>query len=136
MAAPIGCATVMPSAECVGRHGPEELRHQLLRPANVVSERLAMDTRLISVEVHEPQLRLVGNAHVCSLRGICLRLSRRDAFALQRHWRPVTRRLLYQHLYFDLNTGCSGLCGADGNSSIIDGTLMTCARSRLAKKYS
>ena len=31
-------AAVMPSAECVGCHGPEELRHQMLRPANVVSE--------------------------------------------------------------------------------------------------
>ena len=92
-AAKVTCAAVMPSAERVGRHGPEELRHQLLRPANVVSERLAMDTRLIGVEVLEPQLRLVGYAHVCSLRGICLRLSRRDALALQRHWRPVIRRV-------------------------------------------
>ena len=75
------CAAVVPSAECVGRHGPEELRHQMLRPANVVSERLAMDTRLIGVEVLEPQLRLVGCARVCSLRGICLRLSRRVASA-------------------------------------------------------
>ena len=62
-------------------HGPEELRHQMLRPANVVSECLAMDTRLISVEVLAPQVRLVGYAHVCSLRGICLRLSRGVAFA-------------------------------------------------------
>ena len=72
----------MPSAECVGCHGPEELRHQMLRPANVVSERLATDTRLISVEVLEPQLRLVGYAYVCSLRGICLWFSKRDAAAL------------------------------------------------------
>ena len=82
---------VMPSAECVGCHGPEELRHQKLRPANVVSEWLAMDTRLIGVEVHEPQLLLVGYAHVCSPRGIRLQLSRSVAFALQRHWRHVVR---------------------------------------------
>ena len=37
-AAKATCAAVMPSAECVRRHGPEELRHQMLRPANVVSE--------------------------------------------------------------------------------------------------
>ena len=96
-AAVVRCAAVMPSAECVGRHGPEELWHQMLRPANVVSERLAMDTRLIGEEVLEPQLRLVGYAHVCSLRGICLRLNRRDAFALQRHWRPVIRRWQQRH---------------------------------------
>ena len=53
---------------------------------------LAMDTRIISVEFHEPMLRLVGYAHVCSLRGICLRLSRHVAFALQRHWRHAVRR--------------------------------------------
>ena len=72
-------------------------RHQLLRPANAVSECLAMDTRLKGVEVLEPQLRLVGYAHVCSLRGICLRLSRHVAFALQRHWRPVIRRWQQRH---------------------------------------
>ena len=33
----------MPPAECVGCHGPEELWHQMLRPASVVSERLAVD---------------------------------------------------------------------------------------------
>ena len=48
-----------------------------------------MDTRLLSVEVLEPQLRLVGYAHVCSLRWICLRLSRRVEFALQWHWRAT-----------------------------------------------
>ena len=53
-AAVVRCAAVVPSAECVGRHEPEELRHQMLRPANVVSERLAMDTRLIGMEVLEP----------------------------------------------------------------------------------
>ena len=76
---------------------PEELWHQMLSPANVASECLAMDTRLISVEVLEPQLRLVGYAHVCSLRGICLRLSRRVAFALQWHWRHVVRRWQQWH---------------------------------------
>ena len=92
-----GCATVVPPAERVGCHGPEELRHQKLRPANAVSARLAMDTRMISVEVHEPQLRLFAYAHVCSLRGICLQLSRRVAFALQRHWRHVVRRWQQRH---------------------------------------
>ena len=58
----------------------------MLRPASVVSERLAVDARLIGVEVLEPQLRLVGCARVRSLRGISLRLRRRVAFALQRHW--------------------------------------------------
>ena len=93
----VKCAAFMPPAECVGSHGPEELRHQMLHPANVVSECLATDTRLISVEVLEPQLRLVGYAHVCSLHGICLRLSRRVAFALQRHWRHVVRRWQQWH---------------------------------------
>ena len=51
-----------------------------------------MDTRLIGVDFHEPQLRLVGYEHVCSLHGICLRLIGRVAFALQRHWRHVVRR--------------------------------------------
>ena len=37
-AAVVRCAAVMPPAECVDCHGPEELRHQMLRPANVVSE--------------------------------------------------------------------------------------------------
>ena len=46
-----------------------------------------MDTRLIGVDFHEPQLRLVGYEHVRSLHGICLRLIGRVAFALQRHWR-------------------------------------------------
>ena len=50
-AAEVTCAAVMPPAECVGCHGPEELRHQVLRPANVVGKCLAMDTRLIGVEV-------------------------------------------------------------------------------------
>ena len=93
----IGCAAVMPPAERVGSHRPEELRHQMLRPANVVSECPAMDTRLMGVEVLEPQLRLVGYPHVCSLRGICLRLGRRVAFALQRHWRHVVHRWQQWH---------------------------------------
>ena len=101
-AAVVRCAAVMPPAECVGCHGPEELRHQMLRQANVASERLAVDTRLVSVEVLEPQLRLVGYAHVCSLRGICLRLSRRVAFAHQRHWRHVVRR--WQQWQFQVAT--------------------------------
>ena len=58
-AAEVTCAAVMPSAECVRRHGPEELQYQMLRPANIVGECLAMDTRMIGVEVHEPQLRRV-----------------------------------------------------------------------------
>ena len=90
-AAEVRCAAVMPPAECVGRHGPEGFLHQMLRPANVVCKCLAMDTRVIGMEVHEPQRRLVGYVHVCSLRYICLRLSR-HAFALQRHWRHVVRR--------------------------------------------
>ena len=53
-AAEVTCAAVMPPAECVGYHGPEELRHQMLPLANVVSGCLAMDTRWIGVEVHEP----------------------------------------------------------------------------------
>ena len=64
----IGCASVVPPSESVGCHGPEELWHQMLRPRNVASECLAMDRRMIGVEVHEPQIRLVGYAHVCSLR--------------------------------------------------------------------
>ena len=87
----IGCVTVVPPAERIGCHCPEELRHQMLRPAIVVSECLAMDTHMIGVEVHAPQLRLVGYARKCSLPGICLRLSRRVAFALQRYWRHVFR---------------------------------------------
>ena len=96
-AAEVRCAAVVPSAECVGRQGPEELRYQMLRPANVVSERLAVDTRWIGVEVLEPQLRLVGCARVRSLRVISLRLRRRVAFALQRHWRHVVRRWQQRH---------------------------------------
>ena len=38
-AAEVRCAAVKPSAECVACHGPEKLQHQMLRPANVVSER-------------------------------------------------------------------------------------------------
>ena len=60
-----------------------------------------MDTRLIGVEVLEPQLRLFGCARVCSLRGICLRLSRRVAFALQWHWRHVVRQ--WQQWHFRLS---------------------------------
>ena len=56
-----------------------------------------MDTRLIGVEFHEPQLRLVGYEHVRSLHGICLRLIGRVAFALQRHWRHVVRRSQQWH---------------------------------------
>ena len=69
----------------------------MLRPANVVSERLAVDTRLIGVEVLEPQLRLVGCARARSLRSISLRLRRRVAFALQRHWRHVVRQWQQRH---------------------------------------
>ena len=96
-AADVRCAAVMPPAERVWRHGPEELGHQLLRLANAAGECLAMDTRITSVAVHEPQLRLVGYAYVCSLRGICLRLSRHLAFALQRHWRQEVCRSHQRH---------------------------------------
>ena len=79
------------------RHGPKKLRHQLLRPAKAVSMCLAMDTGMISVEDHEPQLLLVGYAHVCSLHKICLRLNGHDAFALQWHWRHIVRRTQQRH---------------------------------------
>ena len=46
---------------------------------------------MIGVEVHEPQLRLVGYAHVCSLRRIRLRISRHVAFAHRRQWHHVAR---------------------------------------------
>ena len=36
-AAVVTCAAVVPSVECVGCHRPEELGHQMLRPADVVS---------------------------------------------------------------------------------------------------
>ena len=83
----VRCPAVLPFAECVGCHGTEELRH-----ANVVSECLAMDTRMTGVEVHEPQLRFVGYAAVCSLAGGSADMSR--VRALQRHWRRVVRQRL------------------------------------------
>ena len=42
-------------------------------------------------------LASIGYACVCSLRGICLRLSRHLAFALQRHWRQEVRRSQPRH---------------------------------------
>ena len=82
----------MPSAECVRCHGPRRaLGTKCFAWRMLQASDLPWTPRLIGVEVLEPLLRLVGYAHVCSLRGICLRLSRRDAFALQRHWRPVIR---------------------------------------------
>ena len=63
-AAEVRCAAVMPSAECVGCHGPEELGYQLLRSVNAANVCLAMDTPMVG----EPQLRLVGCAHLSRLR--------------------------------------------------------------------
>ena len=119
-AAVVRCAAVMPPAERVGCHGPEELRRQLLRPANVVSERLAVDTRLIGVEVLKPQLRLVGCAPVCSLRVLCLRLSRRVAFALQRHWRHVSESNSAEGVMYEngSRTICSGFHRLHSESNI------------------
>ena len=54
-AAVVRCAAVMPPVECVGCHRPEEFHHQMLRLAIAVSECLAVDARVICVEVHEPR---------------------------------------------------------------------------------
>ena len=57
----------MPRAERVKRLVPEEIRHQLVCPANAANICLAINTSMIGVEVHEPQRRLVGYAHVRDL---------------------------------------------------------------------
>ena len=77
-------------------------------------QRLAMDSRMIGVEVHVPQLRLVGYAHVCSLREICLRLSGHVAFALQ-HWRNAAGHnngipSCHQYGASRVASGGNGLC--------------------------
>ena len=92
----IGCATVMHLRNVSGATGPKSSGTSCFarRSCKLC---LAMDKRRIGVKVHEPQLRLVGYAHVCSLRGICHRLSRHVAFALQRQWLHVVRRSPQRH---------------------------------------